>query len=199
MTIEGALRNDKEMLEAGFIVKHPDDANQRPVLFFDRVASTKSDLYDRGSWLRVLWYYFQVLCESEEYQKRGYVLLINLKDWSPHLCNDRIGAKKMFIYVRECWCPRMKGYHATYSSRQTPVKLVEPAIRHMQGKHIRTHLVNHYGFDSDNLKTIAEYGLRKEHLSHVIGGDFTHQDHLGWLRQREQFEQTRDAEPNHAA
>lgn len=193
MTIRGALRDDREMLEAGFVVQHADDVHERPVLFLDRVGSTLSSLYDRDSWLRVMWYFFQTLCESPEYQRRGYVLLINLKDYIPHKCNDRIGAKKMFVYVRECWCPRMKGYHATYASHQTPVKLVEPAIRQMQGKHIRTHLVNHYGFDSENLKALRDYGLLKEHLSHVIGGDFTHDDHLEWLRKREQIELQRAA------
>lgn len=142
MTICGAMRDDIEELERGFFTICPHDVHGRPVLFLNRTGSTKSSTYDRDSYLRCMWYLFHIVAESEENQKRGYVLIINLKDYDPHICGDRIGAKKTFLFINEAWCPRMKGYHATYSSRQTAVKLVEPAIRQMQGPHIRLHLIN---------------------------------------------------------
>jgi hypothetical protein len=73
--------------------------------------------------------------------------------------------------------------------QKTATKLVEPAIRKMQGPHIRLRIVNHYGVDSDNLESMsAAYGLVKQDVSRVIGGLQTHDDHLAWLRKREQLE-----------
>lgn len=191
MTQAGAMRDNIGMLRKGHVTLHPCDEKGRPVIFLDRVGSCNDADYERTAYLRTMWYVFQTVAEEERFQKTGYVMIINLKDWDPASCGDRIGAKKTFLYWRECLCPRMKGYHATYGSTQTPVKIVEPAIREMQGKHIRLHLINHYGFDSENLKSLALYGLKKEHLSQVIGGDLTVEDHLEWLRQRAQVEEGR--------
>jgi len=184
----GSCKTDMEQLELGYITFPPEDANGRPVIFLDRSNSTKSPTYQRDCWLRVLWYLVHVICTNPEYQKSGYVVIINLKDYNPAKCGDRLGAKKMFLYVRECWCPRFKGYHATYGSHQTPVKLVEPAIRRMQGRHIRLHLRNHYGYDSDNILAMKEFGLAACHLSPAIGGTFTHEQHMAWLQQRREIE-----------
>jgi hypothetical protein len=141
----GCSEIDMKELSLGFVTRVPDDEHGRPVIFLDRTNSTKDPNYQRDCWLRVMWYLVQDICLKPEYQKSGFVVIINLKDYEPHRCGDRLGAKKMFLYVRECWCPRFKGYHATYGTHQTPVKIIEPAIRQMQGRHIRLHLRNHYG------------------------------------------------------
>ena len=194
MTLEGAMKDDMFQLEQGFVVRNPNDAHGRPVVFLDRSNSTKSEHYDRDGWLRCMWYIVQTFANEEEYQKTGYVCIINLKDYDANKSGDRIGAKKMFLYVRECWVPRFKAYHATYLSRQTPVKLVEPAIRQMQGPHIRLHLRNHYGYDSDNIEAMAKYGLKAEHLSKSIGGKQTLEDHLRWIEEQKAFEQKEPGE-----
>mmetsp|Transcript_88760 Transcript_88760/g.247022 ORF Transcript_88760/g.247022 Transcript_88760/m.247022 type:complete len:336 (-) Transcript_88760:305-1312(-) len=191
MAPDGALgcsEADMRELQLGFVCRVPDDEYGRPVIFLDRANSTKDPNYQRDCWLRVLWYMVQVVCLKPEYQKSGYVVIINLKDYEPHKCGDRLGAKKMFLYVRECWCPRFKGYHATYGSHQTPVKLVEPAIRKMQGRHIRLHLRNHYGYDSVNILAMNKFGLSAIHVSPAIGGKFSSSDHATWVEQQQQFE-----------
>mmetsp|Transcript_13428 Transcript_13428/g.32755 ORF Transcript_13428/g.32755 Transcript_13428/m.32755 type:complete len:358 (-) Transcript_13428:344-1417(-) len=183
---------DMEQLMLGYVARVPDDLMGRPVVWLDRSGSTKSPTYKRDCWLRVMWYLVHVICLEDKYQKSGYVVVINLKDYNPAKCGDRLGAKKMFLYVRECWCPRFKGYHATYSSRQTPVKLVEPAIRKMQGRHIRLHLRNHYGFDSDNIQAMEEFGLGPQHVSTTIGGTFTNNNHLEWVYEQQRLEQEQE-------
>lgn len=120
----GSSGLDMEQLELGYVARVPDDHHGRPVIFLDRSNSTKAHNYQRDCWLRVMWYMVHVICTNPEYQRSGYVVIINLKDYNPAQCGDRLGAKKMFLYIRECWCPRFKGYHATYGSHQTPVKLV---------------------------------------------------------------------------
>ena len=184
----GSSESDMREIGLGFLARVPDDDHGRPVLFLDRVSSTKDDNYQRDCWLRVMWYMVQVISLNPESQKAGYVVIINLKDYEPHKCGDRLGAKKMFLYIRECWCPRFKGYHATYGSHQTPVKLVEPAIRKMQGRHIRLHLRNHYGFDSENILSMREFGLSQRHVSPAIGGEFSMEDHASWIEKQKELE-----------
>lgn len=185
----GSCKKDMEQLELGYVARVPDDDYGRPVIFLDRSTSTKSPTYKRDCWLRVFWYLVHVICLNPNYQKSGFVVIINLKDYDPHKCGDRLGAKKMFLYIRECWCPRFKGYHATYGSHQTPVKLVQPAIRQMQGRHIRLHLRNHYGFDSDNIEAMKGYGLSARHVSKAIGGTFSLEEHMKWVEHRKDVEQ----------
>ena len=187
--------NDEHMIQLslGYVARCHDDVYGRPVIFLDRANSTKDhSTYNRNGWLKVMWYFIQTICLEDKYQKSGYVVIINLKDYDPHKCGDRIGAKKMFLYVRECWCPRFKGYHATYGSKQTPVKLVEPAIRQMQGRHIRLHLRNHYGYDSSNIDAMYEYGIRPHHILTSISGTFTHDDHLQWIQERKVYEEQQE-------
>ena len=192
MTLAGAMKDDLPEVKQGYVRRLPNDKNGRPVLFVDRVGSTKASGYNRDAFLRTLWYHFQVLAENPDYQKKGYVFLVNLKDYCPHKCADRIGAKKAFLIIRECAAVRVKGYHSTYGSKQTPVKIVEPQIRAMQGRHIRLHLVHHYGTDEANLESMEPYGLKKEGLPAVIGGDQTLLTHYKWILERDAFESRRD-------
>lgn len=58
----------------------------------------------------------------------------------------------------------------------------------MQGRHIRLHLRNHYGFDSENIKAMNEFGLTAAHVSTAIGGTFTRDMHLKWVQERREIE-----------
>lgn len=119
MTLDGALCDDREELDRGLVSVFPNDQHGRPVVWVGRVGCTASTTYDRDSFLRSLWYVFHaVSMNSPENQKKGYVMIINLKDYIPHKSADRIGAKKAFIYIREAWCPLMKAYHAAYGSNK---------------------------------------------------------------------------------
>ena len=188
MTLDGAMREDLDEVKRGFMTVLPEDEHGRPVVLLDRVGSTRSTTYQRKSYLRTLWYMFHCVSQDAAHQRKGYVFVLNLIDWDPHKSGDRIGAKMCFVIIRECVPLKLKAYHATYGSKQTPVKIVEPHIRQMQGKEIRLHLVHHYGTDEDNLKSMARYGLLKEHLPACVGGDVDLKKHLAWLQGRDQYE-----------
>jgi hypothetical protein len=83
---------------------------------------------------------------------------------------------------------KLKAYHATYGSKQTPVKIVEPHIRQMQGREIRLHLVHHYGTHEDNLNSVARFGLHKKDLPACVGGEYGLAEHLRWLILRDAYE-----------
>jgi len=67
----------------------------------------------------------------------------------------------------------MKAYHAVYSTRQTSVKLFEPVVRKMQGRHVRLRVRSHYGFDAENLQTLKQYGMRAADLPVAVAGCYT--------------------------
>lgn len=192
MTLAGAMKDDLFQVQQGYVTPMANDEHGRPVLFLDRVGSTKSPTYNRGAYLRTLWYCFQTMAENVKCQKTGYVFILNLKDYCPHQCGDRIAAKKTFLLIRECVPIRLKAYHTTYGSQQTPAKIVEPHIRQMQGSHIRLHLVHHYGTDEANLESMSHYGFVPKHLSRIIGGDRTLIHHYRWLQERDELEAKRN-------
>ncbi|KAG7345871.1 hypothetical protein IV203_004938 [Nitzschia inconspicua] len=188
ITLNGAMKEDLDEVKRGFMTVLPEDEHGRPVVLLDRVGSTCSSTYQRASYLRTLWYMFHCVAVQPKYQKTGYVFLLNLIDWEPHKCNDRIGAKMCFVIIRECVPMKLKAYHATYGSKQTPVKIVEPHIRQMQGRDIRLHLVHHYGTHEDNLKSLEKFGLHKKDLPECVGGDFGLEEHMRWLEEQHEVE-----------
>jgi hypothetical protein len=188
MTLAGAMRDTLDEVQRGFMTVLPEDEHGRPVILLDRVGSTTSPTYHRESYLRTLWYMFHCVSQDPKYQKTGYVFVLNLIDWDPHKCGDRIGAKLCFVIIRECVPMKLKAYHALYGSKQTPVKIVEPHIRQMQGPDIRLHLVHHYGTHEANLISMARYGLHKKDLPACVGGDHGIREHLQWLRKQDALE-----------
>jgi hypothetical protein len=192
MTLAGAMKDDLDELQRGFMTVLPNDENGRPVILLDRVGSTLSPTYQRDSYLRTLWYTFHCVSQEPQNQKKGYVFLLNLIDWDPHKCGDRIGAKMCFVIIRESVPMKLKAYHATYGSKQTPVKIVEPHIRQMQGPDIRLHLVHHYGTHDENLHSLAAYGLQKKHLPTCVGGNVGMTEHCQWLKERDTLEAERN-------
>lgn len=181
----GSSDADVHQLELGYGVRTPDDQHGRAVVFLDRANSTRDQRYDRDSWLRVMWYLIHTISWRPECQKSGYVFVVNLKDYDPHSCGDRLGAKKLFEFMRECWCPRLKAFHALYGSRQSATRLIEPAVRKMQGRHIRLHIRNHYGSNIDLLLSLSKYGLTTRQSCPVVGGSFTVADQISWMKRKE--------------
>lgn len=184
----GSSEMDMDQLERGYAILTPNDQRGRPVLFLDRANLTQDGRYDRESWLRVMWYLIHVIYTRPDCYKWGFVFVIYLKDYDPHKSGDRLGAKKLFLYLRECWCPQLKAFHELYGSRQSAVRLVEPALRNMQGRHIRLHLRTHYGFDTDNLHSLSDYGVTANNVGIVAGGNVTADDHIQWIQKQKEIE-----------
>jgi hypothetical protein len=191
----GSSEEDVRQLELGYVIRTPDDQHGRPVIFLDRANLTQDQSYNRNSWLRGMWYLVHVISSRPEYQKSGFVIVINLKDYNPHKSGDRLGAKNMFSYIRDCWCPRLKAFHEMYGSRQSAVRLVEPAVRQMQGRHIRLHFRAHYGFGTDNILSLNDYGVSARQVGPVVGGTFTLDDHILWMKERREIEQQHGKAP----
>jgi hypothetical protein len=84
MTQSGAMADDMEYLEKALIMELPDDASDRSVLFFDRIRCISS-IAPRDSVVRCLFYMIHVICQRKNTQRRGFVVLINLRV-SSHRC-----------------------------------------------------------------------------------------------------------------
>jgi hypothetical protein len=136
----------------------------------------------------------QTLSETESVQKRGYVMIKNLKGMDLYLHFDRIIAKKALGIMRDAMPVEMKAYHMCIGSGQSVSHLGLPVIKHIAGKDLRLHMVTHAGSDKDLLAEIEVYGLHRPNVSSVIGGTFTHSLYTTWLQQRAEFEQKRQQE-----
>ena len=157
MTMDGAMNDPQDIyaLRLGFVVRHPNDGNGRPVIYIDRARMTQSpNHYNRDSYLRVLWYMTHTLTNSggedeDKYQRGGYIVIINLANYDPvgnkEHGGDRVGAKKTFDIIRGTSAMRLKAFHSIFSSRQSTIlKILYPSIRAMHGKYIRLHSVMHF-------------------------------------------------------
>lgn len=77
MTLKGAMREDRKVLELGFCAHLPPDKSGRFVVYWNRIACT-SAVASRESFLRCLFYMTHVASENENAQ-RGLVLLFNAR------------------------------------------------------------------------------------------------------------------------
>ena len=104
---------------------------------------------------------------------------------------DRILAKKSFAIVQTAMPAQLMASHACLGHALPAIRLVAPISKQLAGRHIRLHSVMHVGTDQDMLESMAEYGLEKQNLSHVIGGGFSLGNLLSWIEKQEQKERER--------
>jgi hypothetical protein len=78
MTLHGAMAEDLDAFRTGVFQILPNDEKGRAVLFFDRIRAVRS-IISRDALIRCFFYVTQVLFETENVQKRGYVWIVNAK------------------------------------------------------------------------------------------------------------------------
>jgi hypothetical protein len=78
MTQSGAMANDREYLEKALTMILPDDDCDRSVIYVDRIRTIRA-IAPRDAILRCLFYVIHVLCQRESTQRRGFVMVVNLR------------------------------------------------------------------------------------------------------------------------
>jgi hypothetical protein len=78
MTQSGAMAEDREYLEKALAMILPDDDCDRSVIYVDRIRTIRA-IAPRDSVLRCLFYMLHVLCQRENTQRRGFVMVANLR------------------------------------------------------------------------------------------------------------------------
>jgi hypothetical protein len=78
MTQSGAMANGREHLEKALTMILPDDDCDRSVLYVDRIRTIKA-IAPRDAVLRCFFYMIHVLCQRENTQRRGFVMVLNCR------------------------------------------------------------------------------------------------------------------------
>jgi len=89
MTQAGALADEMDYVRKALAVNLPNDEHGRAVILFDRIRSIAKNA-PRDSIVRCFFYVVQAMSDNEEVQRRGFVLIINL----------RVSARRAFWRVR---------------------------------------------------------------------------------------------------
>jgi hypothetical protein len=78
MTQSGAIAEDREYLEKALTMILPDDDCNRSVIYVDRIRTIRA-IAPRDAILRCFFYVLHVLCQGENTQRRGFVMVVNLR------------------------------------------------------------------------------------------------------------------------
>lgn len=78
MTLDGAMKDDRQIFDLGFCALLPPDNGGRPIVFWNRIACTRA-VAPRLVFLRCLFYLCQVASEDKDATYRGFVFLYNAR------------------------------------------------------------------------------------------------------------------------
>ena len=101
---------------------------------------------------------------------------------------DRIMAKKSVAIYRDAMPIELKAFHICVGSGQSVAHLSLPIFKQLAGKSLRARMITHAGSDKDILTSLQRYGLKRQNVSSVVGGNFTLKDYAEWLDERDQLE-----------
>lgn len=168
MTLEGAMADDEELLKLGLVYPLHNDTHGRAVLFLDRTRCC-GRVASREALLRVIFYMCHVSGSTEAIQKRGFVLLVNMRGYDLYQHFDRILTKQTLL-VFDSLPITIKSAHFCTGSGKSVVSLVLPVLKHMYGRERRLRLSVHSGSDREVSTRLGDYGLNRDHARPAFGG-----------------------------
>mmetsp|Transcript_18583 Transcript_18583/g.28697 ORF Transcript_18583/g.28697 Transcript_18583/m.28697 type:complete len:326 (+) Transcript_18583:85-1062(+) len=180
MTLQDALRDDREVLEKGWVQVLDDDDHDRAVIYFEK-GRINPMVSSRNSLLRVVWYVHHIVLQKEAAQRNGIVHVLNMKGYTlKHF--DRIGEKYTRVSVLDCLPIRWCALHFPSPSveKDTVVyELLVPVWKHIVGKQMRTRIALY-----DEASDLERFGINPESLPESMGGQRSHQEYGTWLEER---------------
>jgi len=184
LTGNGAmLPEDVEVVSSGGIVMLPEDASGRTVLYFD-FARINPALFEKDRVLRLT--FFMYSCAAIEHvsaQKNGFVLMAGTK--SPRIeFFDRKLNKEGAELTERCFPMTVRALHLASPIRKSVVDLVLPIVKKVLAKGTRRRLVVHAGTETEQLSSLAQYGLSEEGLPDTIGGSWKYEQFEEWVSDR---------------
>jgi hypothetical protein len=106
---------------------------------------------------------------TEAIQKRGCVLLVNMRGYDLYQHFDRIMTKHVLL-ICDSLPISIKSAHFCTGSGKSVVSLVLPVLKHMYGRERRLRLNVHSGSDREVTSQLGDYGLNREHARPAFGG-----------------------------
>ena len=135
--------------------------------------------------LRVFWYLVHVALEEESVQLKGFVLMNNA-----HLANnlkqfDRVYMRMQYNAVNTGLPMKVRAIHTCHVP--SLMAFFFPVLKFIMGREGR--LRHRVHSETPIISSLETYGLYKETLPVVLGGDFRF-DGPSWLEKRRKIEQT---------
>ena len=85
-----------------------------------------------------------------------------------------------------------RGFHlVTTKSGKSVVDVVVPVLKQLVGRAARHRILVHAGSDWDILRLVKPYGLAPRNISSAIGGEYTKENFVKWMKERRKTEQDR--------
>jgi hypothetical protein len=123
--------------------------------------------------------------ESESAQKQGFVFVMNVKYFTLQRDFDRIFTRKCTDLFTNALPMKTMGVHFCLGSHGRNIfGVIGPFIKKIITKRVRLHLKFHAGHNADLLRELQEYGILPESMHEALGGRYTDDMFLAWLKRR---------------
>lgn len=169
LTLEGALKDDEVALSTGFIslVGDQKDSSGRSIFFGDPLKQN-FDAYSTQSMIRAAWYILHAALENEGTQKKGLLVLADLKGASLSVIDHEL-IRVVALSAMGCIPIRISGLHGCYPPKVFWVIL--PILKVLLGERLSKRIKIHSGSNETVLANLAKYGLEANAHPTQIGGD----------------------------
>ena len=134
----------------------------------------------------MFWYVNHLLMSDESVERNGFVLIVRFPSLLNHF--DRLRTKYMITSWREVMPVKLRACHIF--SVGVVLNYVLPIIMLFMSKHMRQRVRVHSGVNAQSILDLQSYGIGREELPQVIGGNFI--TDLDWARKRLLAEQQSD-------
>lgn len=185
-TGEGALnRGDLTVLASCYFAPLPNDRSGRTVFCYDASKLAKCSLDSR---LRVTFYLFSVAAENKTSRTDGCIVLcIKGKQKSDRDKKDILGP------IIEALPVRIKALHVICREaghrKNTSAKKIGLAISQLFGNSLESRTITHSALSREEIvRQFDAYGLSKEGLPKILGGDWGYQKLTQWQELRSRLE-----------
>ena len=165
MTLDGAVRDDRTALEAGFIHLLPEfDASGRQ-LVWSPLSKDKRMGYDRLSAARVSWYVHEVILQNPNSAEKGCVLLIDARDMTFWEFDPDLDAWYLQTMLKALPIQIVSLHVCNFESYI--MKVIVPVWLALMDKVLHNRMIVHSKSPVDELSC---YGISPEALPSELGG-----------------------------
>lgn len=183
MTLNGAMNGMEESLRKGTHILLPYDSKGRPVIYWDRIRSMRP-ICERNEAYQVSFFVRHIMSESIVAQKRGHVLIVNVRSFDLYKHYDRMLIKQHKT-LADAIPSKVKATHC-FGGSETSVysQVVAPADNFVIGRYLRLRQIVHQGTDQEVIQKLGPYGLGRPHIIVERGGTITQSYIDEWIEQQ---------------
>jgi len=170
LTLEGAMEGQEKVISCSYVTvaAGATDPDGRAIILLD-IQQEKSDLSDDDIFMAV-WYQLHVSLSTELAQKRGVVTYIIWVGVESFFDGRQLLWKNLTTFAGTLPI-RCSAFH--YVHPPSFIKVVVKILRVMLSKKLRNRINVHSGSMDEALKSLSKFGLARDTLPEVFGGDLS--------------------------